>query len=103
MKRFLYVVGVLMVLGVLGNGFGLTCAMAANVSVSNASGGSIGGYATIQEGINACPAGGKVSVSAGTYMEAIYIDRQIALVGVGMPVIDASGLGDKYKYGYDYI
>ncbi|MBI4680340.1 MAG: hypothetical protein HY753_03815, partial [Nitrospirae bacterium] len=59
----------------------------------NASGGFVGGYDSIQAGINACPAGGKVSVSAGTYMEAIYIDRQIALVGVGMTVIDASGLG----------
>ncbi|MBI4753220.1 hypothetical protein HY793_02455 [Candidatus Desantisbacteria bacterium] len=27
-------------------------------------------------------------------MEAIYIDKQIALVGVGMPVIDASLLGN---------
>ncbi|PIP39510.1 MAG: hypothetical protein CO170_04080 [candidate division SR1 bacterium CG_4_9_14_3_um_filter_40_9] len=89
MKRVLGVVGVLMGLVVWGNGF----AMAANVDVRNASGSFIGGYATIQAGINACPSGGVVSVSAGTYMEAIYIDKQIALVGVGMPVIDASNLG----------
>ncbi|MBI4777440.1 right-handed parallel beta-helix repeat-containing protein [Candidatus Desantisbacteria bacterium] len=88
MKRLLYVVGVLMVLGV-----GWVGSAMAGVTVYNASGSSVGNYSTIQEGINACPAGGKVSVSAGTYMESIYIDRQIALVGVGMPVIDASGLG----------
>ncbi|MBI4777433.1 hypothetical protein HY792_00695 [Candidatus Desantisbacteria bacterium] len=50
MKRIFWMVGVLMVLEVLGNGFGLTCAMAANVSVSNASGGFVGGYDSIQAG-----------------------------------------------------
>ncbi|MBI4777427.1 hypothetical protein HY792_00665 [Candidatus Desantisbacteria bacterium] len=70
-----------MVLGVGGNGFVLAAAMAPTVEVSDASGDLIGGYYTIQEGINACSNGGKVSVSAGTYMEAIYIDMQIALVG----------------------
>ncbi|MBI4777430.1 hypothetical protein HY792_00680 [Candidatus Desantisbacteria bacterium] len=72
LKKAFGIVGVLMVLVVCENGFGLTCAMAANVSVSNASGGFVGGYDNIQAGINACPDGGKVSVSAGIYMEAIY-------------------------------
>lgn len=93
MKRFFGVVGILLVLVVLGNSFGLSAAMAANVEVYDASGSRVGGYSTIQEGINACPTGGKVSVSSGTYNEAIYINKRIALVGVGMPVIDASVLG----------
>lgn len=45
-------------------------------------------YKTIQEGVDVCLAGGTVSVSAETYMEAVYINKGIALVGVGTPTID---------------
>ncbi|MFH1096945.1 MAG: hypothetical protein V1749_05555 [Candidatus Desantisbacteria bacterium] len=78
MKRFLGIVGVLMGLVVGWNGLAV-----AGVSVYNAAGSSVGNYATIQAGVDACPAGGKVSVSAGTYMETVYVNKGIALVGVG--------------------
>ncbi|MFH1096942.1 MAG: hypothetical protein V1749_05540 [Candidatus Desantisbacteria bacterium] len=57
MKRFLEVVGVLMGLVVGWNGLAV-----AGVSAYNATGSSVGNYATIQAGVDACPAGGKVSV-----------------------------------------
>lgn len=50
LKKAFGIVGVLMVLVVCENGFGLTCAMAANVTVSNALGGFVGGYDSIQAG-----------------------------------------------------
>ncbi|MFH1095904.1 MAG: hypothetical protein ABH886_00265 [Candidatus Desantisbacteria bacterium] len=76
MKRFLGIVGVLMVLGVGWDGLAL-----AGVSVSNASGSSVGNYATIQAGVDACPIGGKVSVSAGNYNEVIFVGKGIDLIG----------------------
>ncbi|MBU0767413.1 right-handed parallel beta-helix repeat-containing protein, partial [Patescibacteria group bacterium] len=54
-----------------------------------------GSYVTIQQGVNACETGGTVSVSAGTYTEAVYINKQIALVGVGTPTITASELEEE--------
>ncbi|MFH1896805.1 MAG: right-handed parallel beta-helix repeat-containing protein [Candidatus Desantisbacteria bacterium] len=42
---------------------------------------------TIQAGINACPVGGTVSVSAGTYTDLVEINKRIALVGMGTPTI----------------
>ncbi|MBU1261505.1 PEGA domain-containing protein, partial [bacterium] len=60
-----------------------------------------GTYTTIQEGVNACLTGGTVSASAGTYTEVVYINKQIALVGVGTPTIDASGLGDTNVVTFD--
>ena len=45
-------------------------------------------FTTIQAGVNACPVGGTVSVSAGTYNEAVYVNKGIALVGIGTPTID---------------
>ncbi|MFH1096940.1 MAG: hypothetical protein V1749_05530 [Candidatus Desantisbacteria bacterium] len=77
MRKFLGVVGVLMVLGFGWNGLAV-----AGVSAYNAAGSSVGNYATIQAGVDACPAGGKVSVSAGTYMETVYVNKGIALVGI---------------------
>ncbi|MFH0774747.1 MAG: right-handed parallel beta-helix repeat-containing protein [bacterium] len=47
-------------------------------------------YPTIQAGVDACPVGGTVSASAGTYPEAVYIDKRIALVGQGTPTIATS-------------
>ncbi|MFH1962245.1 MAG: hypothetical protein ABIJ30_05120 [bacterium] len=89
MKRFLGIVGVLMVLGV-GLSASALAQVVPQVLVYNASGSSMGNYSTIQAGVDACPRGGTVSVFAGTYVEAVYIDKRIALVGVGMPVIDGS-------------
>ncbi len=50
---------------------------------------------TISAGVDACPVDGMVSVSAGTYNEAVYINKGIALIGVGTPTITAQGLGHK--------
>ncbi len=63
------------------------------VTVYDTSGNFVGSYYTIQRGIEECPEGGTVSVAAGTYTEAVYINKGIALVGVGTPTIDAKGLG----------
>jgi len=87
MKRlFLGVVlGMIGIGSVYGNG---------SVTVYSPAGTVTGTYTFIQEGVNACLDGGTVSVSAGTYIEAVYINKGIALVGVGTPTITASGLSD---------
>jgi len=41
------------------------------------------GYATIQSAVNAANNGDTITVSAGTYTEAVYINKGIALVGAG--------------------
>ncbi|MDI6752093.1 MAG: clostripain-related cysteine peptidase, partial [bacterium] len=71
------------------------------VTVYNSSGDLMGTYATIQEGINNCPLGGTVSAAAGTYTEAIYIDKGIALIGIGTPTIDAIGLSGTNTVTFD--
>ncbi|MEW6104070.1 MAG: right-handed parallel beta-helix repeat-containing protein, partial [bacterium] len=40
-------------------------------------------YNTIQEGVEACPEEGTVSVASGTYTQPVYITKQITLVGKG--------------------
>jgi parallel beta-helix repeat protein len=69
----------------------------AEVMVEDASGKSIGTYATIQAGIDVCPAGGKVSVSSGTYNEALLVKKGITLIGAGdtQTIISAQGLNNK--------
>ncbi|MEW6619684.1 MAG: right-handed parallel beta-helix repeat-containing protein [bacterium] len=53
-------------------------------------------YRTIQKGINVCSIGGTVFVSAGTYNEAIYINKNIALIGAGANIctITAQGISN---------
>lgn len=63
-------------------------ALANEVVVYDTSGNLVGTYITIQQGIDACPIGGTVSVFAGTYTECVHIEKRIALVGVGTPTID---------------
>ncbi|MEK7813657.1 MAG: right-handed parallel beta-helix repeat-containing protein, partial [Candidatus Desantisbacteria bacterium] len=82
MKRLLGFVGILM-LGWVNLAFGGTVTVSGTSTV----------FTTIQAGVNACPEGGTVSVAAGTYTEVIYINKGIALIGIGTPTIDASGLG----------
>ena len=62
-----------------------------------------GGYATIQSAVNAASAGDTIYVSAGTYNEAVYINKGIALVGVGTPTITASGLGETNAVTFEDI
>ncbi|MBU1598881.1 hypothetical protein KKG61_02040, partial [bacterium] len=47
-----------------------------------------GSYTTIQAAVNAANPGDTIYVSAGIYNEAVYINKGIALVGVGTPTID---------------
>lgn len=86
MKKIMNLVGILGVL-VLG---GANLAFCGTVTVS----GTTTVFTTIQAGVNACPTGGTVSVSAGTYNEAIYINKKIALIGVGTPTITADRLDE---------
>ncbi|MBU1706022.1 right-handed parallel beta-helix repeat-containing protein, partial [Patescibacteria group bacterium] len=74
-----------------------------SVTVCNSYGTITGIYTTIQAGVNACPVGGTVSASAGTYPEAVYVSKGIALVGVGTPTIDASELGETNTVTFDGI
>mgnify|MGYP001558208943 FL=1 len=75
----------------------------AEVTVNNAAGNFIGTYTTIQAGINACPTGGTVSVSAGTYTEAVYINKGIALIGAGTnsTIITTAGISNRSTVRYD--
>ena len=82
MKKFLVLVGVL-VLGMV-----LIAGMVEAVSLYVP-----GSYTTIQAAVNAANNGDTIYVSAGTYNEAVYINKGIALVGVGTPTITAQGLG----------
>ncbi|MEK7814272.1 MAG: right-handed parallel beta-helix repeat-containing protein, partial [Candidatus Desantisbacteria bacterium] len=60
-------------------------------------------FSTIQAGVDACPVGGTVSVSAGTYCERVYVNKGIALVGIGTPIIDSAGLGSTNTVTFDGI
>ncbi|MFH0775680.1 MAG: right-handed parallel beta-helix repeat-containing protein, partial [bacterium] len=59
------------------------------------------GYPTIQAAVNAANSGDRIYVSAGTYNEAVYINKRIALVGVGTPTITVKGLGDTNTVTFD--
>ncbi|MFH1860467.1 MAG: right-handed parallel beta-helix repeat-containing protein [bacterium] len=87
MKRLLEFVGILgvLVFGWANLGFCGTVTVTGTDTV----------FTTIQAGINACPVGGTVSVAAGTYTEAVYVNKGIALVGAGSnsTTITAAGLG----------
>lgn len=48
-------------------------------------------YSSIQDAIEAAPPQGSVIVCPGTYEQSATVDRQVNLVGVGDPVIDATG------------
>jgi len=74
---------------------------AGSVTVYDANGGFVGTYTTIQAGVNACPVGGTVSALAGTYNEAVYINKKITLIGVGTPTITASGLVETNTVTFD--
>ncbi|MFH1562096.1 MAG: right-handed parallel beta-helix repeat-containing protein [Nitrospirota bacterium] len=88
MKRFLGFVGVLgvLLLGWANLGFCGTVTVTGTDTV----------FTTIQAGVNACPVGGTVSVAAGTYIEAVYINKRIALVGAGSnsTTITAQGISN---------
>ena len=78
-----------LVLGILGMSLLPVLAEAADLYVP-------GGYATIQSAVNAANSGDTINVAAGTYNEAVYITKGIALVGAGSnsTTIAAQGLGD---------
>lgn len=52
---------------------------------------STAAYSTIQDAIEAAPLHGTVMVCSGTYEQSATVDRSVNLVGVGNPVIDATG------------
>ncbi|HDN50445.1 MAG TPA: hypothetical protein ENG06_01560, partial [Thermoplasmatales archaeon] len=50
-----------------------------------------GDYGSIQDAIDHAEDGDTIIVSGGPYYENITIDKEIALQGTGMPVIDGMG------------
>jgi len=50
-------------------------------------------YPTIQEAVDAAMEGETVEVSAGTYNEAVVVEKQVELIGIDQPVIDANRSG----------
>ncbi|MFH0774152.1 MAG: right-handed parallel beta-helix repeat-containing protein [bacterium] len=65
-----------------------------SVTIFSPSGNITDVYPGIQDGVDNCLSGGTVSVSAGTYTETVYINKGIALIGIGTPTITAYGLGE---------
>jgi parallel beta-helix repeat protein len=98
MKTFFRILSILMILG-----FVWSSPAFSEVVVYDASGKLTGTYTTIQVGIDACPVGGKVSVNAGTYNEAVKINKKIALIGAGatQTTISAQGLDNKNTVDFD--
>ncbi|MEW6481997.1 MAG: NosD domain-containing protein [bacterium] len=76
--------------------FGTKSVILGPVVIYDNLGNFIGTSSLIQKGINLCPTGGTVSVLAGTYSEAIYINKSISLIGTGANActITATGLGN---------
>ena len=67
-------------------------------------GGNVGPKKTIQAGVNVTNPNGTCHVAAGTYIETVYIDKGIALVGAGtdQTTIDVSSLaGDENAVTFD--
>jgi len=52
-----------------------------------------GQYPSIRQAVASAMDGETIEVAAGKYKELIELDKQIELLGVGQPVIDANGLG----------
>ncbi|MEM4658899.1 MAG: hypothetical protein QXX77_10820, partial [Candidatus Methanosuratincola sp.] len=65
-----------------------TSAVARVIDVSL--GGDVG---TVSQAIERAQAGDTVRVHGGVYAEHIVVDKPIAIIGVGMPVIDGGGKG----------
>jgi len=65
-------------------------------------------FATVQNGVTAVDAGGKVNVAAGTYHEAVTVGKSVALVGdpgdskpgpgANAPVLDGTGFSGKAAF-----
>ncbi len=53
----------------------------------------VGNYTRIQDAIDNASTGNTILVSSGTYYENVYVNKQLILRGIGMPVVDAGGRG----------
>ena len=49
-----------------------------------------GSYTTIQAAVDVAITGDTIYVSAGIYTEAVYVNKGIALVGIGTPTISGN-------------
>jgi nitrous oxidase accessory protein len=58
---------------------------------------------SIQTAINSAGIGDTIYVYAGTYVENVNVTKQLALIGVGKPVIDAGAIGSAITLSHDGI
>jgi parallel beta-helix repeat protein len=65
-------------------------ASAAAITVDDSGGAD---YLSIQSAINNASAGDMIYVNSGTYYENVVVNKTLSLVGIGMPLINASGSG----------
>ncbi|RQW81083.1 MAG: hypothetical protein EHM14_02375 [Methanothrix sp.] len=64
----------------------LSSVHAATISV-----GPDGGYAKVQEAVDAAEPGDIILVQNGTYRESVHVTRELLIIGIDRPVVDAMG------------
>jgi len=70
--------------------FTVSSASAATIIVDDSGGAD---YLSIQAAINNASAGDTIEVQSGTYLENVVVNKTLSLMGIGMPLVNASGSG----------
>lgn len=61
------------------------------------------GYSSIQDAIDSAVPGSTIEVKEGTYRENVNVTKPLKLFGIGMPVVDAGGVGSAISLSVDGI